>query len=69
MDIKSVACELQKLQCHVHHKHPEVFVRGDKLEFKCCCEEFRSRLVDETKPLIESAAKAEIEKVIRKAFG
>jgi len=68
MKLENVKSKLQALECPTHHQHPEVTIKGEKFEIKCCCKQFRETLVKKTTEFVGEEAKAEIEKSLRKAF-
>lgn len=61
-----IRVKLQTKYCPVHHKHPQVSIIGSRLNIQCCCEEFRSQLVELSSDLVQKEATSSIEQIIRK---
>jgi hypothetical protein len=68
MDLNPVKQKLLLMRCAEHGSHPEVAIRGDKLEIKCCCDKFKATLVGKSKDLIAESAKNDIAKAIKNIF-
>lgn len=68
MDLQKIKQQLQLLRCSEHCKTPEVTIRGNSLEFKCCCERFKATLIKQSETLIKKAAKNDIENQIKNIF-
>ncbi len=68
MNLYPIKQELQRMRCSIHNEHPEVTVRGERLEFKCCCDDFKNKLLKRSETLIAETSKNEILNQIKKAF-
>lgn len=59
---------LEKNQCPTHLKNPTITVSGDQFSMQCCCEEFKTKLIELTKQYAAEQVKKDIEDSLRKAF-
>jgi hypothetical protein len=68
LDLQKVKRQLERESCPTHLKHPEVEIRGDKINFSACCETFAKTLTIGLKDLIAIAARDSIDNSIKKIF-
>ena len=68
MDLRSVKHSLERERCRVHGNKPEITVVGQSLNFKCCCDKFKSELVKKSEILIAQQAKSDIENSLKNLF-
>ena len=68
VDLRAVKTKVERLTCQIHHRHPLVTVNGTKLNYKCCCEEFRTMCLEESKSALAEEAKRAITESFKNAF-
>jgi len=66
--LNSIKNRLVKLNCTVHRQHPEITIVGTNLNFKCCCEAFRSKCLQESQKEFGEEAKKSLTESFNKAF-
>lgn len=70
--MKSALIEIKKrtqnMVCSVHGEHAEAVINGDKIEFKCCCEPFKEKLLEVSKTAFGNHAKEVFTKMLKDAF-
>ncbi len=66
--LNNIKSRLVRLICTVHRQHPEITIVGTNLNFKCCCEEFRSECLQESKKEFAEEAKKSLTESFNKAF-
>lgn len=60
MDLLKIALKIEKELCLVHNENPVATPRANKIELKCCCEEFKVKLVEKIKNEIAIQTKTKI---------
>ncbi len=58
----------QNMVCSEHGERAEITINGDKINFKCCCETSRSRLLAVSKTAFGDHAKDTFTKMLKDAF-
>ncbi len=53
-DINMIRIELCKMNCRVHMKLPTITRNSDALEFHTCCDDFKNKLTEKFKELLEA---------------
>jgi len=60
INYRRIKSDLERTSCSIHNQHPEVNVIGDKINFKCCCEDFRSKSLKKLEGLLANEAQKSI---------
>lgn len=68
LDLNSIKNKVERLVCSVHGKHPSIKVFGSELKFECCCENFRTKCLDESQKAFAEEAKKTITNTLNNAF-
>ena len=68
MENLNVKKNLEKHSCKEHGEYPVVSITSDGLSLKCCCENFRSELIDLAKKYYAEEIKESIEDSLRGIF-
>lgn len=66
MKLTEIQKQLMQIPCPVHGVYPEVDIWGDRLQFKCCCEDFHNQFLREADSLLYKALQEEMGKEIRR---
>jgi hypothetical protein len=68
MNLNNVKNRLERLTCFTHREHPGVRIVGSKLQFECCCDNFKNKCLEETQRALANEAEKTISDTLDKAF-
>lgn len=66
--ISEIKRQTQNMFCPEHNEKAEVDAHGDKVEFKCCCETFKAKLIAVSKEIATMHAKKTVTDMFKDAF-
>lgn len=65
MDFIQIKRKLEQNCCPVHHQFPEISISDNQINIKCCCESFKTELIELTKEYLKEQTKNDIENSMR----
>ncbi|CAM1344638.1 hypothetical protein [Tenacibaculum amylolyticum] len=68
MDLRKIAISLEKEICTKHNEKPKATPKRDSIDISCCCEEFKTKLINKMSSEINKQVENELNKAF-KGFG
>jgi len=68
LNLNTIKSKLEQLTCSVHGKHPIIKVVDSNLNFECCCENFRTKCLNESKKTFGDEIQKSLTETFNKAF-
>ncbi len=65
MDLRRIAIILERERCSKHNEKPTATPKKDSIELSCCCEEFKTKLVNKMESEIAMQVKDDIIKTLK----
>jgi hypothetical protein len=56
------------MKCRIHNQSAEISARGDSVEYKCCCEDFKNKIQEVAGKAAHKSAENQIRDMFKK-FG
>jgi hypothetical protein len=64
--LDAVRSKTRNISCSKHNEKAEITMTGDKINFKCCCDEFQKKIADVSGKAAQEFAQNEIKNMLKK---
>lgn len=64
--LEAVKAKTKNMSCSVHNQKTEIKITGDKINFECCCDTFKSKIVDVSGKTYKEFSENELKNMFKK---
>ena len=65
MNLREIARKLETEHCAKHRQKATAIVKGDSIELICCCDEFKTKLIEKMESEIEKQVEDDIKNIFK----